>query len=613
MPDSQTDSMRTRLRAMLVLLRDDPRSDEELLKRFANLRDEDAFTVLVGRHGPMVWGACRRVLGEGPDAEDAFQITFLTLTRWAAKLRPGELAGWLFRVARRAAQDVSESAERRHGFERKLLAAARPDGAIADELDQAETYRLLDEELAELPERLRVPVVLRYLEGKTLEEVARILGCSRRAVGKRLARAEEMLRERLGRRGVTVAAGAMGGLLAGTSAVTAVPSDLVIETARAATAFSSGTLNTPAARAALELMPGKAGSAFKTWAGALIAGIVVIGAVAWQATAEPPAPQLAEVPPQDHAHALPVAPAPAPVAALVPTGPVVAGVVNDADGKPVPEADVAVFFGSPPSENNPTGADRVVSTGRAGKDGTFRLVLPASTPTKPLSILAAAPKKAVNAVEVAADALTGVHVRLVDAEPIQGIATAPEKGLAVARARVRVWQVGPIWMGPSSDAGKDPAPPVPFWPTSTTTNEKGEFTLTGLTRATQVSVEVVHPDYARADAPRLVGKATQLTVHLRPPKTVTGRVVAGDPPKPVAGTVVGYEVVRLLGKERRTPLVLHPVGPDGTFKIPVPRVDYVNLHAIPPTGSPFRQAVEQVELNDKEQADVELALPVAKR
>jgi hypothetical protein len=391
----------------------------------------------------------------------------------------------------------------------------------------------------------------------------------------------------------------------------ALPTDLVIETARAAAAFSSGTLNTPTARAALELIPGKAGSAFKTWVGALIAtGIIVIGAVGWQAMAEAPRP--AETPPQTHASGLVLVPALA--VAPVPAGPVVAGEVTDADGKPVPKADVAVFLGSQPSENNPTGADKLVGTGRAGKDGTFRIVLPADTPTKPLLILAAAPKKAANAVEVAADGLTAVRVPLADAESIPGIATAPEKRLPVAGARVRVWQVGPIWMGPSLDAGKDPAPPVPFWPAPTTTNEKGEFTLTGLTRATQVSVEVVHPDYARADAPRLVGKATQLTVYLRPPKTVTGRVVAGDPSKPIAGAMIGYEVPRLINnKERRTPLVLLPAGPDGTFKIPVPRIDYVNFHALPPGGSPFRQAVERVELDSNEQADVELALPAAKR
>src|SRR5262249_34126058 len=125
---------------------------------------------------------------------------------------------------------------------------------------QTETYRLLDEELAALPERLRVPLVLRYLEGKTLEEVARILGCSRPAVSKRLVRGERILRERLAGRGLTVGAGAMAGLLAGTSVgEAAVRSRLIAETTRLAMAFCSGTVDSQAAQAALALLPGKAG------------------------------------------------------------------------------------------------------------------------------------------------------------------------------------------------------------------------------------------------------------------------------------------------------------------------------------------------------------------
>jgi hypothetical protein len=58
--------------------------DTVLLERFVRERDQGAFEVLVWRHGPMVLGACRRVLRHEQDAEGAFQATFLTPARKAA-------------------------------------------------------------------------------------------------------------------------------------------------------------------------------------------------------------------------------------------------------------------------------------------------------------------------------------------------------------------------------------------------------------------------------------------------------------------------------------------------------------------------------------------------
>src|SRR5579883_3194659 len=194
---NRTDNLLGYLRVMVAAWRDDPRGDAELLARFAEARDEPAFAALVGRHGPPVWQTCRRLLGDTPDAEDAFQAAILTLARKAGTFPVESLAGWLHRVASQAALNARAGARRRRGLERQLRAAASP--ADGGEAGREELYAVLNEELADLPERLRVPLVLRHLEGNTLEQVARVVGCSRRALGKRLAKGEAILRERLAR------------------------------------------------------------------------------------------------------------------------------------------------------------------------------------------------------------------------------------------------------------------------------------------------------------------------------------------------------------------------------------------------------------------------------
>jgi DNA-directed RNA polymerase specialized sigma24 family protein len=76
-------------------------TDAELLLLFVKHRDMLAFELLFWRHGPMVWSVCRRLLGNSPDAEDAFQATFLVLARKARSVGDGaSLSGWLHRVAR---------------------------------------------------------------------------------------------------------------------------------------------------------------------------------------------------------------------------------------------------------------------------------------------------------------------------------------------------------------------------------------------------------------------------------------------------------------------------------------------------------------------------------
>jgi RNA polymerase sigma factor (sigma-70 family) len=178
-------------------------TDAELLDRFTRSRDPGAFADLVRRHGPMVFGVCRRVLRDPNDAEEAFQVTFLVLVRKADGLRePGRLANWLYGVANRVARKARVSAARRGRHER---AAATPDRTVPDEPTDADLRAVLDEEMVALPDKYRAPLVLCYLEGLTNEAAAERLGWPPGSMSYRLARGRELLRKRLVRRGVCLA------------------------------------------------------------------------------------------------------------------------------------------------------------------------------------------------------------------------------------------------------------------------------------------------------------------------------------------------------------------------------------------------------------------------
>ena len=164
------------LRRAALLDRGDAPSDAHLLESFLRCHDEAAFEGLLRRHGPMVFGVCRRVLGNRADAEDAFQATFLVLVRKAAAIRPRELVGsWLWGVAYRTALKARAMNMRRRTRERLATEMGRSDDSQEDWVSE-ELLGRLDEALGRLPESYRVPVVLCELEGRSRKEAAGLLG-----------------------------------------------------------------------------------------------------------------------------------------------------------------------------------------------------------------------------------------------------------------------------------------------------------------------------------------------------------------------------------------------------------------------------------------------------
>jgi RNA polymerase sigma factor (sigma-70 family) len=179
-------------------------SDGELLGRFLDDRGdsgEAAFEGLVRRHGPLVFGVCRRTLGDAHQAEDAFQATFLVLARKARSIRNRDaVAAWLVGVAGKVAARAKGDALRRRAHEGRA-AGLSPRSNAAEPSDRDEVDALL-REVDRLRRPLREAVVLCHLQGLTYDSAADALGVSEGTIRGRLARAREVLRTRLGRRGV---------------------------------------------------------------------------------------------------------------------------------------------------------------------------------------------------------------------------------------------------------------------------------------------------------------------------------------------------------------------------------------------------------------------------
>lgn len=211
-------------------------SDGQLLGQFLARRDEEAFAVLMGRHGPMVLAVCRRILGHTQEAEDAFQAAFLVLVRKAASLRSRAVLGdWLHGIARRTALNAKRVAARRRMKEQAMARPERQDEEVRDD-----RLVFLDEALSRLPEKYRLAIVLCELEGRTRREAAERLGWPEGTVAGRLARGRALLAKLLVRRGLALSAGSMASLFSAEAASARMPGPLALSTIKAAVGIAAG-------------------------------------------------------------------------------------------------------------------------------------------------------------------------------------------------------------------------------------------------------------------------------------------------------------------------------------------------------------------------------------
>jgi RNA polymerase sigma factor (sigma-70 family) len=572
MSTAQVGAVLRHLRRLSSGRSDEQQPDRQLLERFARHRDEDAFAALLRRHGPMVLGVCRSVLHDLHAAEDAFQAAFLVLAQKAGTIQRQEsVGGWLYRVAYHLAVKAQAGAARRRAHERNTVSRSSADPVL--DLSLRELRGVLHEELGHLPERYRAPLVLCYLEERSLEEAARLLGWSRGAVKGRLERGRERLRGRLTRRGLALSAGLVAAGLTRNAASARVPAllaEATLEVARLVAA-GDGTVTGLTSTAVANLIEGATRTMFfskpkvvtillmAVLCGAAALGLLTHGAQAAREaevaqTESPPSAAKGEEPPPS-----PRAEGKEAVS--------VRGRVLDPDGKPVAGAKLYLNTFNPKdpthtvratsgtdgrfelsfarSELNHTYTDNPVGqviavgeglgfdvalVGEPGKDGELTLHLVKDVPING------------RIVDLEGKPVNGAKVRVTDVLAYKG------EDLTEALEDIRKGGTGPYF-------AKSWTGPLPGQAAAVTTGADGRFRITGLGRERLVRLIVEGPGirYMRIETMTRVGEAVvnpdphrQQRIHgatfdlfAEPARPIRGVVRDKDTGKPVAGVQVG--------------------------------------------------------------------------
>ena len=535
---TRPNSLLRHLRSLAAKQANDALPDQQLLDEFLTQRSETSFAALVRRHGPMVLSVCRRVLHNHHDAEDAFQAVFLVLVRKAPRIRKQEsVSSFLHGVAYHVATKLKLSEVRRTARERTQ--ARPPFDDPCDDLTWRELRSVLDEELTSLPEQCRTPLVLCYLEGKTQDEAARLLGWSKSTFRRRLEQGRDTLGRRLTRRGVTLSAALSAPLLADATTQAALPPLLIANTVRAGLASATGQMTGAQISAQVEalaqcgvgsLLTKKASIAIVLLVSLMlgIGGLLAYRAVPGGTRAEAPVAPPPKFPPahgESKEKALSIT-----------------GRVLDPDGKPV--AGARLFL---QTNNSREKADAVVRA-KTDKEGCFRF------PAKPTDfdargttkLAATADSFGPDWVEITTKNKDAITLRLVkDDVPIRGRILDLE-GKPVAKAMIRILQLHQTdldWWIREMKRGRWYYPKAidleaTDTPAQVTTDADGRFQLRGLGRERLVYFEISGETIERVRCWTLTRtrKMSDLSGHAEAVYNATFDHIAA-PSKPIIGTV----------------------------------------------------------------------------